>query len=108
IFYPLQILRRHDGSPDPDNDLGNVVEKVRPVVVKALAEAEGSIHLLGQGTGARPDGLDMDLVPMQLAAAADETRRKTPVCAVDLGARCPTAWSFRRGRNSLARPVARR
>jgi TIR domain len=63
-------------TPDPDKDLGNLGEGVRSAVVNALAEAEASIHLLGQRTGGRPDGLDMDLVPMQLAAAADEAKRK--------------------------------
>jgi hypothetical protein len=63
-------------TPDPDKDLTNRAEEVRSAVVKALAEAEASIHLLGARTGGRPDGLDMDLVPMQLAAAAEEAKRK--------------------------------
>lgn len=60
--------------PDPDKDLFG--EEVRSVVAEALAELEASIHLLGARTGGRPDGLDMDLVPMQLAAAADEAERR--------------------------------
>ncbi len=64
-------------TPDPDEDLGDVGEEVRSAVVEGLAEAEASIHLLGTRTGARPDGLDMDLVPMQLAAAADEAKRRS-------------------------------
>jgi hypothetical protein len=63
-------------TPDPDRDLGKLGEEVRSAVVKALAEAEASIHLLGTRTGGRPDGLDLDLVPMQLAAAADEAKRR--------------------------------
>jgi hypothetical protein len=63
-------------APDPDEDLGDVGEEVRSAIVKALTEAEASIHLLGTRTGGRPDGLDMDLVPMQLAAAADEVKRR--------------------------------
>jgi hypothetical protein len=63
-------------TPDPDKDLGNRGEEVRSAVVKALAEAEVSIHMLGKRKGIRPDGLDMDLVPMQLAAAADEAKRR--------------------------------
>jgi len=63
-------------TPDPDKDLGNRGEEVRSAVVKALAEAEASIHLLGTRTGGRPDGLDMDLVPMQLTAAAEEAKMK--------------------------------
>jgi TIR domain len=63
-------------TPDPDKDLGDLGEKVRSAVVNALAEAEASIHLLGTRKGGRPDGLDMDLVPMQLAAAAEEAKRR--------------------------------
>ena len=63
-------------TPDPDEDLGNLGEQVRCAVLNALAEAESSIHLLGIRKGMRPDGLDMDLVPMQLAAAADEAKRR--------------------------------
>jgi TIR domain len=63
-------------TPDPDKDRGSRGEDVRSAVVNALAEAEASIHLLGTRTGGRPDGLDMDLVPMQLAAAAEEAKRK--------------------------------
>lgn len=63
-------------TPDPDNDLGNMGEEVRSTVINALAEAEASIHLLGIRTGGRPDGLDMDLVPMQLAAAAEKAKEQ--------------------------------
>ena len=51
-------------------------EEVRSTVINALAEAEASIHLLGIRTGGRPDGLDMDLVPMQLAAAAEKAKEQ--------------------------------
>jgi hypothetical protein len=57
-----------DITPDPDKDLSKRAQ--RSSIAKALAEAEASIHLLGTRTG------DMDLVPMQLAAAAEETKRK--------------------------------
>jgi hypothetical protein len=63
-------------TPDPDEALGTRGEQVRCAVLNALAEAESSIHLLGTRKGMRPDGLDMDLVPMQLAAAADEVKRR--------------------------------
>jgi hypothetical protein len=63
-------------TPDPDNDLSNRGEEVRSAVVSALAEAEASVHLLGTRPGGRPDGFDMDLVPMQLTAAAEEAKRK--------------------------------
>jgi hypothetical protein len=64
-------------TPDPDKDLGNFREEVRSTVVNALGEAEASVHLLGERTGGRPEGLDIDLVPMQLAAAAEEARKKS-------------------------------
>src|SRR5262245_46888714 len=62
-------------TPDPDKRLDELGGDVRSAVVDGLAEAEASIHLLGKRTGGRPEGLDMDLVPMQLAAAADEARK---------------------------------
>jgi TIR domain len=63
-------------TPDSEKDLGKLGEEVRSSVNSALAEAEASIHLLGKRTGGRPCGLDEDLVPMQLAAAADEAKKK--------------------------------
>jgi hypothetical protein len=63
-------------TPDPDKDLGKLGEEVQSLVAAALAEAEASIHLLGTRTGGRPDGLDMDLVPMQLTAAAEEAKKR--------------------------------
>jgi MinD-like ATPase involved in chromosome partitioning or flagellar assembly len=61
-------------TPDSDKDL--IGEKAWSAVVEALAEAEASVHLLGERTGGRQGGLDLDLVSMQLAAAADEARKK--------------------------------
>jgi hypothetical protein len=63
-------------TPDVDKDLGKFGNGIRSAVVNALAEAEASVHLLGDKTGGRPGELDMDLVQMQLAAAADEARKK--------------------------------
>jgi hypothetical protein len=63
-------------TPDADKDLSDVGEEVQSTVAGALEDADASIHLLGQRKGARPDGLDIELVPMQLAAAANETRKK--------------------------------
>jgi uncharacterized protein YjbI with pentapeptide repeats len=63
-------------TPDPGKDLGMHGDEVRSRVIEALSESEVSIHLLGMRSGGRPDGLDMDLVPMQLAAAAEEARRR--------------------------------
>ena len=62
-------------TPDPDKRLDELGGDVRSAIVNGLAEAEASIHLLGKRTGGRPEGLDTDLVPMQLAAAADEARK---------------------------------
>jgi TIR domain len=57
-------------TPDPDKDLSDRKDEAWSAVCSALGEAEASIHLLGARTGA------MDLVPMQLAAAAEEAKRK--------------------------------
>jgi hypothetical protein len=63
-------------TPDPEKDLDNLVKEMQSHFVEALSEAEASIHLLGTWTGGRPYRLEMDLVPMQLAAAAKEAERK--------------------------------
>jgi len=63
-------------TPDPGKVLGKLGEEVRSRIIEALSESEASIHLLGMRSGGRPDGLDMDLVPMQLAAAAEEAGRR--------------------------------
>ena len=63
-------------TPDPEKDLGSHGEDARLAIVKALAKAEASIHLLGERTGGRPEELPMDLVPMQLKAAADRAEAK--------------------------------
>jgi hypothetical protein len=68
-------------TPDADKDLSEVGEEVQSTVVNALEDAEASIHLLGQRKGGRPDGLDMDLVSMQLAVAAEETRKMRMIWA---------------------------
>jgi TIR domain len=75
LIWELQG-RGYRVTPDGYKDLNDLGEEARSTVVKALEDAEASIHLLGQRKGGRPDGFDMDLVPMQLAAAADETRKK--------------------------------
>jgi hypothetical protein len=60
-------------TPDPDKDLGELgEEKLRFTISTALAEAEASVHLLGEKAGG-----SVKLVPMQLAAAADESRKRT-------------------------------
>lgn len=82
VEYYRNLVEELQGSgfrvtPDPDKDLSNRGEDVRTAVVNALAEAEVSIHLIGTRTGGRPDGLEMDLVPMQLTTAAEEAKRKS-------------------------------
>jgi hypothetical protein len=59
-------------TPDPDEDLGKLGdEELKSTILTALAAAEASVHLLGDKTGGRA------LVPMQLVAAADESRKRT-------------------------------
>jgi TIR domain len=58
-------------TPDSEKELSKPAE-----VFEALSEAEASIHLLGESTGGRPHGFDLALVPMQLAAAADEATKR--------------------------------
>jgi hypothetical protein len=62
--------------PDPDKELGNTADDVQPIIASSLAEAETSIHLLGQRRGVRLEGSNEDLVPMQLMAAADEVKKR--------------------------------
>jgi hypothetical protein len=64
-------------TPDVDKDLPKDGEEARAAILDALLEAEASIHLLGERAGGRPDGLDIDLVPLQLASAALESRRRS-------------------------------
>ena len=92
-------------TPDPDKDLGNLGEEVRSAVINALAEAEASIHLLGTRTGGRPDGLDMDLVPMQLAAAAEEAKRRPGFERLIWAPTVLPAEASARGQESSPRPV---
>jgi hypothetical protein len=62
--------------PDPGADLPETGEEAQAVIESGLAEAELSIHLLGERTGIRPDGLDADIVPYQLDCAAAEARKR--------------------------------
>lgn len=56
--------------PDPSAALPDDAEQVTRSIQDALANSPLSIHLLGKRKGSRPDGLDKDLVPFQLSAAA--------------------------------------
>ena len=62
--------------PDPAADLPETGEEAQAVISSGLAESELSIHLLGERTGIRPDGLDADIVPYQLDSAAAEARKR--------------------------------
>src|SRR5262249_8147649 len=80
VPYYRALVRELQGAgyrvkPEPDKDLCELGKEMRSAVIKALAEAEASIHLLGTSTGGSPDDLQA-LVPMQLAAAAAEAKRK--------------------------------
>jgi hypothetical protein len=61
--------------PDPDKCLPSDGEAVRALIIDALATSTASVHILGERTGGRPDGLDIDLVPLQLASAAVEAKK---------------------------------
>ncbi len=62
--------------PDPEKDLPRLGAEALEIVRKALAEAELSIHLLGEGRGFQPDGLELGIAPLQLAEAAAEAGRR--------------------------------
>jgi len=62
--------------PDPSKSPPDTGDEAEGIVVNGLADAELSIHLLGERSGIRPDGLDSDLVPFQLARAAAEADRR--------------------------------
>jgi hypothetical protein len=62
--------------PDPTADLPETAEEVQAAIVKGLAEAELSVHLLGERAGLRPDGLTADIVPFQLSCAAAEAEKR--------------------------------
>jgi hypothetical protein len=63
--------------PDPAADLPDIGEEVQTTILAGLADAELSIHLLGERTGIRPDGLDSDIVPFQLGCAASEAAKRS-------------------------------
>jgi hypothetical protein len=62
--------------PEPDRDLPHEGRAAREAIRSALANAELSIHFVGEARGFQPDGLDAGIVKLQLAdAAAEEVRR---------------------------------
>ena len=60
--------------PDPECDLPSVGEEAVATVKNSLSEAGFSVHMLGIRRGFRPDGIDTDMVPLQLACAATEAQ----------------------------------
>jgi hypothetical protein len=73
--------RGYSVVPDPGKPLYEATgNETKATIVDGLAAAELSIHLLGESRGFRPDGLDEDIVPLQLACAADEAARRPAFC----------------------------
>ncbi len=62
--------------PDPKIDLPLAAEEAQAAILDGLAQAEISIHILGEMSGFRPDGLDVGIVPLQFRAAAEEVGRR--------------------------------
>jgi hypothetical protein len=62
--------------PDVDKEFPDVGEDARALILHSLAQAELSIHLLGERTGVRPDGLESDIVPFQLICAEEVVRKR--------------------------------
>ncbi|WP_294538345.1 toll/interleukin-1 receptor domain-containing protein [uncultured Rhodoblastus sp.] len=57
-------------------DLSELAEQPQSTVSAALADAELSIHLLGDKAGFRPEGIDKESVAFQLAQAALEAAKR--------------------------------
>jgi hypothetical protein len=68
--------------PDVDRELPDVGEDARDLILDSLAQAELSIHLLGERTGVRPDGLESDIVPFQLTCAEEVVRKRAGFCRI--------------------------
>jgi hypothetical protein len=66
----------HAVVPPPERPLPSDGTLFTRAIAEALAGAELSIHLLGERRGFQPDGLEDGIVPLQLAAAADEATRR--------------------------------
>jgi hypothetical protein len=66
----------HAVVPPPERELPSDGSLATRAIAEALAGAELSIHLLGERRGFRPDGLEDGIIPLQLAAAADEAARR--------------------------------
>jgi len=68
--------RRYTVVPDAQSPLPDEGGAVQEMIRSSLARAELSIHLVGERRGFRPDGLDVGIVPLQLAQAAAEAARR--------------------------------
>jgi hypothetical protein len=64
------VQRGYRVLPDPSISLPEDCEQVKALTEEALTQSILSVHLLGERKGVRPDGLEQDLVPFQLSAAA--------------------------------------
>jgi hypothetical protein len=62
--------------PDWKTELPLTAEEAQATIAAGLAEAEFSIHVLGEMSGFRPDGLDAGIVSLQFRAAAEEVARR--------------------------------
>jgi hypothetical protein len=72
-----ELRRRHyTVVPDPQSPLPDEGGAVQHVVRSSLAQAELSIHFIGERHGYKPDGLDIGIVSLQLAEAASEAARR--------------------------------
>lgn len=63
------VGRGYTVVPDPNHDVPNE-KSVVSFIDHALAQAEASVHLLGEGDGFAPEGQDKRIVPLQLQRAA--------------------------------------
>ncbi|QIN67560.1 hypothetical protein SBC1_76070 (plasmid) [Caballeronia sp. SBC1] len=72
-----EIRRRHyTVVPDAQSPLADEGSAVQGAIRSALAQAELSIHFIGERRGYKPDGLDVGIVSLQLAEAAGEVARR--------------------------------
>ena len=60
--------------PKVEDELPDAGEEAQQAISNDIGNSELSIHLIGERTGWRPDGLSADIVPFQLSAAAAEIK----------------------------------
>lgn len=72
-----ELRKRHyTVVPDVQSPLADDGGAVQNVVRSGLAQAELSIHFIGERHGYKPDGLDVGIVSLQLTEAAAEVARR--------------------------------